>query len=182
MRHNFRFQIQPMSLTLNISLITLHMFCLKISIFWDITPCSPLKVNRRFGGTCRPHLHGRRICQARNQGASTRQTEQSACRNSGLYRKQEPTVLLATYSHTGPLLGLFFHPEMKATCSSEKSVDFQWTTWCYMAEDRILRNHNCENLRYYISSTYTHLRPLLVLTEHTQHSDYNNVEFRFSEV
>jgi hypothetical protein len=26
---------------------------MKNSIFWDITPCSPLKVNRRFGGTCR---------------------------------------------------------------------------------------------------------------------------------
>jgi hypothetical protein len=26
------------------------------SIFWDITPCSPLKVNRRFGGTY-PLLH-----------------------------------------------------------------------------------------------------------------------------
>jgi hypothetical protein len=24
---------------------------MKSSIFWDITPCSPLKVNRRFGGT-----------------------------------------------------------------------------------------------------------------------------------
>jgi hypothetical protein len=23
---------------------------------WDITPCSPLKVNRRFGGTCRPYF------------------------------------------------------------------------------------------------------------------------------
>jgi hypothetical protein len=28
----------------------------KSSIFWDITPCSPLKVNRRFGGTCRLHI------------------------------------------------------------------------------------------------------------------------------
>jgi hypothetical protein len=27
---------------------------IKSSIFWDITPRSPLKVNRRFGGTCRP--------------------------------------------------------------------------------------------------------------------------------
>jgi hypothetical protein len=26
---------------------------IKSSIFWDITPCSPLKVNRRFGETCR---------------------------------------------------------------------------------------------------------------------------------
>jgi hypothetical protein len=24
---------------------------MKNTIFWDITPCSPLKVNRRFGGT-----------------------------------------------------------------------------------------------------------------------------------
>jgi hypothetical protein len=28
----------------------------KSSIFWDITPCSPLKINRRFGGTCHLHL------------------------------------------------------------------------------------------------------------------------------
>jgi hypothetical protein len=26
-----------------------------VVIFWDITPCSPLKVNRRFGETCRLH-------------------------------------------------------------------------------------------------------------------------------
>jgi hypothetical protein len=36
-------------------------------IFWDIPPCSHLKVNRRFGGTCWLHLPGRRISQARNQ-------------------------------------------------------------------------------------------------------------------
>jgi hypothetical protein len=29
----------------------------KISIFWDITACSPLKVNWRFRGTGRHHLH-----------------------------------------------------------------------------------------------------------------------------
>jgi hypothetical protein len=40
---------------------------MKNSIFRDITPCSPLKVNRRFGGTCRLHLHGRRINQERNK-------------------------------------------------------------------------------------------------------------------
>jgi hypothetical protein len=39
----------------------------KGSIFWDITPCSPLKANWRFEGKCRFLLHGRRICQARNQ-------------------------------------------------------------------------------------------------------------------
>jgi hypothetical protein len=33
---------------------------MKRTIFWDITPCSPLSVHRRFGGTCRLHLQGRR--------------------------------------------------------------------------------------------------------------------------
>jgi hypothetical protein len=40
---------------------------LKSSIFWDITPCSPLKVNGRFRGTCRLHFQGRRVSQARKQ-------------------------------------------------------------------------------------------------------------------
>jgi hypothetical protein len=25
---------------------------MKISVYWHILPCSPLKVNRRFGGAC----------------------------------------------------------------------------------------------------------------------------------
>jgi hypothetical protein len=29
------------------------------TIFWDITPCSPLKANRRFGGTYSLHLQAR---------------------------------------------------------------------------------------------------------------------------
>jgi hypothetical protein len=33
---------------------------MKSIIFWDMTPCSPLSVNRRFGGTYRLHLQGRR--------------------------------------------------------------------------------------------------------------------------
>jgi hypothetical protein len=37
------------------------------SILCDITPCSPLKVNRYFKWTCRAHLQGRRINQERNQ-------------------------------------------------------------------------------------------------------------------
>jgi hypothetical protein len=39
---------------------------MKDSVFWDISACSPLKVNRRFGGTCRLRLQGRRMSQARN--------------------------------------------------------------------------------------------------------------------
>jgi hypothetical protein len=33
---------------------------IKSTIFWDITPCSPLSVNRRFGGTYRIHFQGRK--------------------------------------------------------------------------------------------------------------------------
>jgi hypothetical protein len=36
---------------------------MKNTIFWDITPCSPLEVNRRFGETYRLHLQGRKISQ-----------------------------------------------------------------------------------------------------------------------
>jgi hypothetical protein len=60
---------------------------MKSTIFWDITPCSPLKVKLRFGGTYRLHLHGRRISQARNQ------------------------ALLANSFHGGFFLGSFFDPE-----------------------------------------------------------------------
>jgi hypothetical protein len=48
---------------------------MKSSIFWDITPCSPLKVNIHFGGTCRPHLQGWSISQARNRRESMWHTE-----------------------------------------------------------------------------------------------------------
>jgi hypothetical protein len=40
---------------------------MKSSVFLDITPCSPLKYNRRFGKTCRFHLQSWRVNQARNQ-------------------------------------------------------------------------------------------------------------------
>jgi hypothetical protein len=40
---------------------------MKSSLFWDITPFSPLKVNRRSGETRRLHLQGRRISQARTR-------------------------------------------------------------------------------------------------------------------
>jgi hypothetical protein len=37
------------------------------SVLWDTTPCSPVKVNRRFGGTYHLHLRGGRLSEARNQ-------------------------------------------------------------------------------------------------------------------
>jgi hypothetical protein len=48
---------------------------IKSTIFWDITRCSPLNVNRSFGGTYRLHLQNRRISQARNQRGSRWEAE-----------------------------------------------------------------------------------------------------------
>jgi hypothetical protein len=62
---------------------------MKSTVFWDITLCSRLKVNRRFGETYRHHRQGRQISQVRNQ------------------RK----AVLATSFHAGFLLGFFFDPE-----------------------------------------------------------------------
>jgi hypothetical protein len=40
---------------------------LTISLFWDIMPCSPLKISQYFGETYRLRLHSGRIRQARNK-------------------------------------------------------------------------------------------------------------------
>jgi hypothetical protein len=40
---------------------------LKSCIFWNMTPCNPLRVSRRFRETCRLLLQGQRINHARNQ-------------------------------------------------------------------------------------------------------------------
>jgi hypothetical protein len=40
---------------------------LKSSVFWDITQCSSVKLNRRLGDTYRLHLHERRVSQTWNR-------------------------------------------------------------------------------------------------------------------
>jgi hypothetical protein len=42
-----------------------------LTAFWDITPCSPLKINRRFGGTYRLHYSGRIISRPNRALLST---------------------------------------------------------------------------------------------------------------
>jgi hypothetical protein len=44
-----------------------HLVFMKSYVFWDKTPCSPVKVKWRFGGTYRPHFQAWRSNQARNQ-------------------------------------------------------------------------------------------------------------------
>jgi hypothetical protein len=50
---------------------------MKSSIFWDIMPYSPLKIDQRFGGTYRLHLHERRIYQTETSRACLIATETS---------------------------------------------------------------------------------------------------------
>jgi hypothetical protein len=84
---------------------------IKSTIFWDITPCSPLKVNRRFGEIYHLHLQGRIISRVRSQRDSSR------------------LCLPPAYSST---------LKMGATCSSVTSVDFQRTTRRYIPEESSL--------------------------------------------
>jgi hypothetical protein len=63
--------------------------------FWDITPCSPLKVSRRFGGTYRLYLEGRR-----NNFSKKPASKQVASR-----------AFISACFHAGFLLGLFFCPK-----------------------------------------------------------------------
>jgi hypothetical protein len=66
---------------------------MKISIFWDITKYSPLKVNWHFGDTYRLHLQGRRNSLAGNQRESAWQALVSCSANSS---NSTYTVLWAT--------------------------------------------------------------------------------------
>jgi hypothetical protein len=85
---------------------------MRSSIFWDITPCSPLKVNRRFGGTHRLHLQGR-----------TNRAKKPAW-------KQVASRSCSAYSST---------LKMEAICSSETSVGSRRTAGRYIPEERSLQ-------------------------------------------
>jgi hypothetical protein len=82
---------------------------------------SPLKVNRRFGGTCRLHLQAWRISEAVLAICFT-------------------LVSCLTYSLT---------VKMAVTCSFEASVGFQRTTRLYMPENGSVHNLLRENLKSY---------------------------------
>jgi hypothetical protein len=52
---------------------------MKNAVFWDVAPCRP-SVNRRFGGTYRLHLQGRKI---RERGTSVSRWLQTAPADAG---------------------------------------------------------------------------------------------------
>jgi hypothetical protein len=58
------------------------------STFRDITPYTPLKVNRRFGGKYQINLQGRRIRQGRKQHEAAWK-QSSACFSASIFKVQE---------------------------------------------------------------------------------------------
>jgi hypothetical protein len=96
-------------------------FVTKCSVFWDVTKCSPMKVNLRFVELHRFQLQCQRVNQVRNQ----------------------PTASFMLISFLIYLLTL----KMDVIFSSETSVDFRWTTLRYISEDGTSHNHRWENLK-----------------------------------
>jgi hypothetical protein len=89
------------------------------TVLWDIMPCSPLSVNRRFGGTYRLHLQGRK------NNLSNKPTW-----------KHERSLPVYCSDYFSTL-------KMEAIYSSETSVDSQRATRRYIPEDRTLHNSPC---------------------------------------
>jgi hypothetical protein len=89
----------------------------KSVIIWDITPCSPLSVNRRFGRTYRLHLQGRRNKRASRWEASE---EHIACHLLA-------SLFLAELISSALKKGVI--------CFSETSVDTHRTILRYIPED-----------------------------------------------
>jgi hypothetical protein len=125
---------------------------MKSCIFWDITPCSPFKVNRRFGGTYR-HRQGRRISHARNQRKSRWQAGlcSAGAKNKPNKKPGCTITLVSCLAYSSTL-------KMEATCSSETSIDFRRTTRRYIPEDGTLQNLTVFVLiKFYV--LYQHVRP-----------------------
>jgi hypothetical protein len=99
---------------------------LKSIIFWDVTPCSLLSYNRRFGGTYRLHLPGRK----------------------NNFSKQVASLPPACMLVLAEIISTL---KMEAISSSQTSVATQQTTRRHIPEDDTLHNHRCENLKSYIN-------------------------------
>jgi hypothetical protein len=63
---------------------------LKNSVLWDITPCSPLKVNQSFCRTYSLHLQPPRLSQAKNQRESRWQGDATLLRAQALISPKPP--------------------------------------------------------------------------------------------
>jgi hypothetical protein len=109
------------------------------AVFWDMTPCSPLKINRHFGGTYHLHLQGSSACHLLSPWLlaclpySTVNME-AVCASetpvdfSGLYAVVSQKTQRSSACHLSRwfLAWLIYSStvKMEAVSSSETSVDF----------------------------------------------------------
>jgi hypothetical protein len=108
-------QLKYKRLYLTESILRKTTHIMKSSIFWDMTLCSPLKVNWCFRGTHRFHLQGQRIFWARYQH------ESRLC--------LAPASSLASCSAYSSTL------KMEVICFCKTLVDFQRTTKRFIPKD-----------------------------------------------
>jgi hypothetical protein len=141
---------------------------LKSSVFLDITPCSSLKVNRRF----------RRTCCLRVDGKPSKKTAWSRKINRPADQQTQWPINRLTYEmlkwvrhgtteirlcwlrfacyffHAGFLPGFPSTVKMKKTCFSKTSFDFERTRAHHIPEDWTLHNNRCENLKSWLVGSY----------------------------
>jgi hypothetical protein len=104
---------------------------MKSTIFWDITPCSPLSVNRRFGGTYRLHLQGRSEQETSVKGVNQRQLTLNV-----LYGVISQKIILFSKILSGyPVFLAKFEPNLLNT-SLENSMVLWVVTPCCSGKSR----------------------------------------------
>jgi hypothetical protein len=91
---------------------------MKCTVFWDITPCSPLKVDRRFGGSYRLHLQGP-IIRARYLRESRWQTGWFTTDCTALYPRRQCSSLMKMFENE-LLRRTFRHKVDEVTWGSRK--------------------------------------------------------------
>jgi hypothetical protein len=68
-------RFEPRTFPQHVGVEVLTAVVMNSTTFWDIEPCSPLRVSPRFGRTYRLHLQDRKLSRSRNQRESRWQVE-----------------------------------------------------------------------------------------------------------
>lgn len=116
----------------------------KSTVFWDIIPCSLLKINWCFTETL-PLSSGLKSGPGKKpaEGKQSNWLGREAGRKFWLSNCYAVCFLLVSCSAYSSNL------KMEVICSSRMSVDFQQTAWPWIQENCALHNHCCGNLKSY---------------------------------
>jgi hypothetical protein len=117
---------------------------MKSSIFWDITPCSLLKVNRSFGGTYRLHLQGWKISRARTSVKAGGKQSNRLAEVLGYIRNRKEmddksVPIGSPVGQNEPPVPIGSHTQPSEPIGDR--ITFERTTRCYIPEDRTLHEY-----------------------------------------